>query len=274
MYLGGTSSGYIAARRDDFLFGAPTANYVPVTFINGNNVSTTKNLSIDGHTQAFSTITATPTTAAGYGITDVYTKREVDTNISTETTARETADTTLTTNLNSEITRAKAAEKTNSDNLTTEITNRTNADTSLQTNIDNEVTRATTAETTNANSISTHIADKTNPHAVTKTQVGLSNVDNTSDLDKPISTATQTAFGLKLDKKPDGSTDLIDGNNKINTFYIPDSVLGQLKYKGTFGVDGLPADPTLGDYYICNAAVTVGTVEYDIGDWAVYNGTK
>ena len=36
-----------------------------------------------------------------------------------------------------------------------------------------------------------------NPHQVNKTQVGLSNVDNTSDLSKPISTATQTALNGK-----------------------------------------------------------------------------
>ena len=39
-----------------------------------------------------------------------------------------------------------------------------------------------------------HIANKNNPHEVTKAQVGLGNVDNTSDLNKPISTATQTAL--------------------------------------------------------------------------------
>jgi hypothetical protein len=44
-----------------------------------------------------------------------------------------------------------------------------------------------------------------NPHAVTKAQVGLGNVDNTSDLDKPISTATQSALNLKYDaSNPDG----------------------------------------------------------------------
>lgn len=46
---------------------------------------------------------------------------------------------------------------------------------------------------------SSHINNFSNPHAVTKTQVGLSNVDNTSDLNKPISTATQTALNLKYD---------------------------------------------------------------------------
>ena len=44
----------------------------------------------------------------------------------------------------------------------------------------------------------THIANTSNPHSVTKAQVGLANVDNTSDLNKPISTATQTALNTKL----------------------------------------------------------------------------
>ncbi len=45
-----------------------------------------------------------------------------------------------------------------------------------------------------------HELNIANPHAVTKTQVGLGNVDNTSDANKPISTATQTALNLKADK--------------------------------------------------------------------------
>lgn len=42
-----------------------------------------------------------------------------------------------------------------------------------------------------------HLLSTTNPHNVTKTQVGLGNVDNTADLDKPISTAVQTALDGK-----------------------------------------------------------------------------
>ena len=41
---------------------------------------------------------------------------------------------------------------------------------------------------------SDHAADTQNPHQVTKTQVGLGNVDNTSDLNKPVSTAQQAAI--------------------------------------------------------------------------------
>ena len=48
--------------------------------------------------------------------------------------------------------------------------------------------------------VRTHTTDLNNPHAVTKAQVGLSNVDNTSDLNKPISTTTQTAFN-NINKK-------------------------------------------------------------------------
>ena len=43
-------------------------------------------------------------------------------------------------------------------------------------------------------SLDVHIADKANPHNVTKAQVGLGNVDNTADIDKPISNATKSAI--------------------------------------------------------------------------------
>lgn len=46
--------------------------------------------------------------------------------------------------------------------------------------------------------LETHINNKSNPHKVTKDQVGLGNVDNTSDANKPISNATQTALNGKF----------------------------------------------------------------------------
>lgn len=46
--------------------------------------------------------------------------------------------------------------------------------------------------------LDTHISNKSNPHSVTKVQVGLGNVDNTSDANKPISTATQNALNSKF----------------------------------------------------------------------------
>lgn len=44
-----------------------------------------------------------------------------------------------------------------------------------------------------------HTTDQGNPHAVTADQIGLGNVDNTADADKPVSTAAQAAIDLKAD---------------------------------------------------------------------------
>lgn len=46
--------------------------------------------------------------------------------------------------------------------------------------------------------IETHL-NAENPHGITKADVGLGNADNTSDLDKPISTAVQAALDNKMD---------------------------------------------------------------------------
>lgn len=48
-------------------------------------------------------------------------------------------------------------------------------------------------EPKNAN-IQGHITSTTNPHSVTKAQVGLGNVDDTADIDKPVSTAQDARF--------------------------------------------------------------------------------
>ncbi len=53
-----------------------------------------------------------------------------------------------------------------------------------------------TADST-ASALTSHTGNTSNPHAVTKAQVGLPNCDNTSDANKPLSNAAQTAFSLK-----------------------------------------------------------------------------
>lgn len=57
-----------------------------------------------------------------------------------------------------------------------------------------------------------HDAINDNPHSVTASQVGLGNVDNTADADKPVSTAQQAALDLKADAA-DLSTHEADTNN-------------------------------------------------------------
>lgn len=46
----------------------------------------------------------------------------------------------------------------------------------------------------NRSDFNEHATDKENPHEVSKEQIGLGNVDNTSDANKPISVAQQAAF--------------------------------------------------------------------------------
>lgn len=50
----------------------------------------------------------------------------------------------------------------------------------------------------NLTTLTNHTGNISNPHSVTKTQIGLGNADNTSDLNKPISTATQDALNNKV----------------------------------------------------------------------------
>jgi hypothetical protein len=56
---------------------------------------------------------------------------------------------------------------------------------------------ATTKANAVQSNLDTHTGDTANPHSVTATQIGLGNVDNTADADKPISDATQTALDAK-----------------------------------------------------------------------------
>ena len=64
----------------------------------------------------------------------------------------------------------------------------------LNTSIDELESTLTGADTSLNESLTAHKSDTNNPHKVTKSQVGLGNVDNTSDLNKPVSTATQEAL--------------------------------------------------------------------------------
>lgn len=85
---------------------------------------------------------------------------------------------------------------------------RAQADSNLQTAIDSKqnalsidqqhaVNSGITAA--KVSSYQAHLLNTNNPHLVTKAQVGLDNVDNTADIDKPISTAVQSALDGKQD---------------------------------------------------------------------------
>lgn len=122
-----------------------------------------------------------------------------------------------------------AADKKNLDNTVTglanEITNRTNAINSLRTElktyIDEAVGNTDTDLTALETKVNQHIANKSNPHAVTKTQVGLGNADNTSDANKPVSTAQASAIA---DAKAAGTAAQTSINNHAGRKDNPHSV--------------------------------------------------
>ena len=74
--------------------------------------------------------------------------------------------------------------------------------------------------------LSGHISDTNNPHTVTKEQLGLENVDNTSDIDKPISTAIQEALNDKapLNHASTGTTYGVGDATNYGHLKLSDSV--------------------------------------------------
>lgn len=122
-----------------------------------------------------------------------------------------------------------ASDKTNLDNtvqgLANEITDRTNAINSLRTElktyIDNQISDTGSDVTALETKVNNHIANKSNPHGVTKTQVGLGNVNNTSDADKPVSTAQASAIA---DAKAAGTAAQTSINNHAGRKDNPHSV--------------------------------------------------
>jgi len=82
----------------------------------------------------------------------------------------------------------------------------------LKTKFNDNVEEAETELDTAAN----HIANTSNPHSVTKTQVGLGNVDNTSDANKEVSGPQQTAINAKVaDAINNGTTTIAPSQNAV-----------------------------------------------------------
>ena len=118
--------------------------------------------------------------------------------INKEVSDRTAADTTLREELESAI-ELVAEDLRNTDttlqnNITKEVNDRKGEITRIEKLISDEAaTRAQADITVNAK-VDSHIGNKSNPHGVTRDQLGLGNVNNTSDADKPVSTAQATAI--------------------------------------------------------------------------------
>ena len=125
-------------------------------------------------------------------------KDALQASISKEVTDRTNADATLKTTLEKAIADAKTeletADATLQSNITKEVNDRKGEITRVEKLITDEAATRAQADIDVNEKVDSHIGNKSNPHGVTKAQVGLGNVNNTSDADKPVSTAQATAI--------------------------------------------------------------------------------
>lgn len=113
---------------------------------------------------------------------------------------------------------------------------------------------------------------------LSKASVGLGNVDNTSDANKPVSTATQTALNAKQDTSQKGQANgyaSLDSGGKVPVAQLPNSIM---EYQGTW--NATTNTPVLangtgnpGDVYRVTVAGTALSLTFDVGDYVIYNGT-
>jgi phage-related tail fiber protein len=168
--------------------------------------------------QDFASIHSKPTTLSGYGINDAFTKAEVTTNInnavaelvngapaildtlselSTALDNNANFATTVANSIGDKVTKNSAIVAGTNTQITYDskglVTGGITPTTLAGYSINNAYTKTegdARYESKNVN-IQNHIASTSNPHGVTKTQVGLGNVDNTTDANKNVLSATK-----------------------------------------------------------------------------------
>ena len=145
------------------------------------------------------------------------------------------------------------------DNVTG-VSHTQNTDTKLDDGGPNEITAA---------EIRGHVDDTNNPHNVQADQV-------------PTNTSGENVQDFIDSKAQTNGLASLDSGGKVPITQLPDSVLGQVIYKGTW--DASTNTPTLGnggtggvmgDYYVVSVAGTTsidGISDWEIGDWIINNG--
>lgn len=236
----------------------------------------------------WSKISSTPSTIIGYGITDAYNKTEVDNKIqlkaniispqfigipkaptasigtnntqiaTTEFVNAEIQNDSTDANIINTIVRRDNSGNFSANDITANLIG--NSSTSNQLNTDRiftlsgDVSGSISSNLSNGFNIVTTVADNSHNHTIS----------NITDL--------QTELNSKINVSEKASANgvaTLDGNSKINLNQIPDSILGQLEYMGVHDFSSeLPIATEKGQYWI----VSIGGNDYEIGDWAVWNG--
>jgi hypothetical protein len=107
--------------------------------------------------------------------------------------------------------------------------------------------------TANLSTLTSHTSNTSNPHATTKAQVGLGNADNTSDANKPVSTATQTALNAKQDtlvsntniKTVNSTTLLGSGDIAVQPTLVSGTSIKTVNSNSLLGAGDVAVQPTL-----------------------------
>ena len=119
--------------------------------------------------------------------------------------------------------------------------------------------------------------------ATARINLGLGNVDNTSDLNKPISSLTQAALDDKIDVSEKGVASGVvplNAGSKIDEIYLPSSLVGSVSFKGAYdATNNYPALPAAssdntGYYYVASTAGTIYSITLEVGDWIMSNGSS
>lgn len=230
-------------------------NFLDLPYLNeADNVNSDWN-----STGGLSEILNKPTTVSGYGLSDVYTINEVDFKILTIQEASNSTNGFM--SINDFIKLSGVSSGATKNDTDQNLKNRQNHTGTQLSNtisdfvksvndsqlseiyIDNtDVTSGDTVcssinklQSQNSNiksNLSSHVNNVNNPHGVTKYQIDLGSVDNTSDVNKPISISTQNALNLKVDKTTSitagsGLTGggILSGNTTINVVSLNDGIL-------------------------------------------------
>lgn len=109
-----------------------------------------------------------------------------------------------------------------------------------------------------------------------------------ADAVKHITAAERTSWNAKqvalgyvpenvANKNISGGYAGLDNGAKLPTSLLPDSILGQVEYIGTWNANtNTPTLPTAtsakGDYYVVSVAGTYASLSFEVGDWVISNG--
>ncbi len=235
----------------NYVVGNTAGTGIVVTGTAGEGWSPTIALSNVGTAGTYSSVTTdaqgrvivgtNPTTLSGYGITDATPSSHVG--------STGTAHGIATTSVNGFM---SSTDKSKLDGIATNANNYAHPTSGVAAGNYRSVTVNTSG----------HITAGTNPTTVSG--YGLTDVYT--------KTENNTSLALKVNNSEKGVANgiaTLDTNGKVVLTQLPDSVLGQLEYIGTWNFTTMPTATQKGQYWIASVAGN----GYEVGDWAVWNGS-